>query len=306
MHTWKPVLISCKYSNMRDKPIPLQNSMPPESPNPKPEAETFDGLRQRIRDRFATLSPHLQRIARASFEEPNGFALNTTAKIAGDLDVQPSTLIRFAKEFGYSGFSDMQKVFRQRLIEGEATVRERVYSEETARPEPPDVRELLHTCVSAHVAALNNLIKTCDLDSLSKAVEMLRGARHVYIAGLRRSRPIAAYLAYALMRSERPCSLLDFSGGMAGPQIATIGPNDVLVAIAFPPYSRPVVDIVLDAYVGGRTVLVITDGPASPLAANSQLQLYVDAGAASAFQPISGAIGLVQTLITALNSTKGG
>ena len=84
----------------------------------KPEAETFDGLRQRIRDRFPLLSPHLQRIARASFEEPNGFALNTTAKIAGDLEIQPSTLIRFAKEFGYSGFSDMQKVFRQRLIEG--------------------------------------------------------------------------------------------------------------------------------------------------------------------------------------------
>lgn len=269
-----------------------------------PDAETFDGLRQRIRDRFTTLSPHLQRIARASLEEPNSFALNTTAKIAGDLDIQPSTLIRFAKEFGYSGFSDLQRVFRQRLIEGEPTVRERVYSEETARLGPPDVRELLQTCVTAHVAALNDLLKHCDTDSLAKAVELLRNARHVYIAGLRRSRPIAAYLGYALTRSERASSLLDFAGGMAGPQIATIGPDDVLVAIAFPPYSRPVVDIVLDAYVSGRKVLAITDGPASPLASNSHLQLYVDAGAASAFQPISGAIGLVQTLITALNWTS--
>jgi DNA-binding MurR/RpiR family transcriptional regulator len=268
-----------------------------------PGPETFDGLRQRIRDRFATLSPHLQRIARASLEEPNGFALNTTATLAADMDIQPSTLIRFAKEFGYSGFSELQRVFRQRLIEGEAIVRERVYSEETARPGPLNMRELLQTCVSAHVAALNGLLTNCDTDSLSKAVDMLRQARHVYIAGLRRSRPIAAYLAYALTRSERASSLLDFAGGMAGPQIATIGSEDILVAIAFPPYSRPVVDIVLDAYVSGRKVLIITDGPASPLASNSQVQLYVDAGAASAFQPISGAIGLVQTLITALNWT---
>lgn len=291
---------------MSDAPSSSPGQISTEILQPPADAETFDGLRQRIRDRFATLSPHLQRIARSSLEEPNSFALNTTAKLAADLDIQPSTLIRFAKEFGYSGFSDLQRVFRQRLIEGEPTVRERVYSEETARPEPPDVRELLQTCVAAHVAALNDLVKTCDTDSLTRAVEMLRDARHVYIAGLRRSRPIAAYLAYALTRSERASSLLDFAGGMAGPQIATIGPDDVLVAIAFPPYSRPVVDIVLDAYVSGRKVLAITDGPGSPLATNSHIQLYVDAGAASAFQPISGAIGLVQTVITALNWSKAG
>lgn len=289
---------------MSDAPSHTSDPSAAEILQPPTDAETFEGLRQRIRDRFSTLSPHLQRIARSSLEEPNSFALNTTAKIAADLDIQPSTLIRFAKEFGYSGFSDLQRVFRQRLIEGEPTVRERVYSEETARPEPPNVRELLQTCVAAHVAALNDLVKTCDTDSLARAVELLRDARHVYIAGLRRSRPIAAYLAYALTRSERASSLLDFAGGMAGPQIATIGVDDVLVAIAFPPYSRPVVDAVLDAYVSGRKVLAITDGPGSPLATNSHIQLYVDAGAASAFQPISGAIGLVQTVITALNWSK--
>lgn len=289
---------------MSDPQPPSQGQTSAESALSRPEAETFDGLRQRIRDRFALLSPHLQRIARSSFEEPNGFALNTTAKIAGDLEIQPSTLIRFAKEFGYSGFSDMQKVFRQRLIEGEANVRERVYSEASCRPAPPDVAELLRNCVTAHVAALNNLLETSDTESIANAIEMLRNARHVYIAGLRRSRPIATYLSYALTRSERPCSLLDFAGGMAGPQIASIGSDDLLVAIAFPPYSRPVVDVVMDAFVSGRKVLTITDGSGSPLAANSQVKLYVDAGAASAFQPISAAIGLVQTLVTALTWTS--
>ena len=56
----------------------------------------------------------------------------------------------------------------------------------------------------------------------------------------------------------------------------------------------------VDAFVSGRKVLTITDGPDSPLASNSQVQLYVDAGAASAFQPISAAIGLVQALVTAV------
>ena len=32
---------------------------------------------------------------------------------------------------------------------------------------------------------------------------MLRRAEHIYVAGLRRSRPIATYLAYGLTRCER-------------------------------------------------------------------------------------------------------
>ncbi|MEL3888751.1 MurR/RpiR family transcriptional regulator [Ferrovibrio sp. MS7] len=285
---------------MKNAAVPNPGPVTAEAAALNPNPETFEALRQRLRDRFTSLSPHLQRIARAALEEPNGFALNTTSKIAGELDIQPSTLIRFAKEFGYAGFSDLQRVFRQRLIEGEAVVRERVYSEASALQAPPDVKDLLQSCVQAHINSLQELLRHCDTDSLARAVEVLRAARHVYVAGLRRSRPIASYLAYALMRSERPCSLLDFAGGMAGAQIATIGPDDLLVAIAFAPHSQPVVDAVQDAYVSGRKVLVITDGPSSPLASHAHTRLYIDAGAASPFQPISGAIGLVQTLVTAL------
>ncbi len=261
--------------------------------------ETFDALRQRIRDRFASLSPHLQRIARASLEEPNRFALNTTQVIAGELGIQPSTLIRFSKEFGYSGFSDLQRVFRQRLIEGQATVRTQVM-EDRERTPPPNARALVSACVAAHVQALRHLEETCDIDALTGAIAMLGTARHVYVAGLRRSRPIAEYLHYGLIRGERASSLLDFAVGMAGPQIATIGAEDLLVAIAFPPYSSPVVDAVMDAHVAGRRILAITDDPAGPIGRYAEEVLLIDSDSASPLQPISGAIALVQTLVTAV------
>ena len=264
--------------------------------------ETFDALRQRIRDRFPGLSPHLQRIARASLDEPNSFALNTTPVIAEALGIQPSTLIRFAKEFGYSGFSDLQRVFRQRLIEGAVTVRDEVmFRSETASPQ--DIRTILEETARAHAAALTRLTETCDIAALARAVEMLRSARHVYVAGLRRSRPIADYLLYGLMRGERACSLLDFAGGMAGPQTSTIGHDDVLAAIAFPPYSKPVVDAVMDAHVSGRRILAITDTAESPLARCAQVALFVDSDAASRLQPISGAVALVHALLTAVTTT---
>lgn len=261
-------------------------------------AETFDALRHRVRDRFPALSPHLQRIARASLEEPNNFALNTTQVIADELDIQPSTLIRFAKEFGFSGFAEMQRVFRQRLIEGEATVRERVLANSSAAT-PSDLEAVFDESLQAHVLAIEALRKTCNFDDLATATEMLRNARHVYVAGLRRSKPIADYLAYGLLRGERAASLIEFASGMAGPQIATFGADDLLVAIAFPPYTQAVVDAVMDAHVSGRKVLTITDKPESPLAQYCNLALHVPTSADSQLQPIAGAIALIHVLLIA-------
>ena len=261
--------------------------------------ETFEALRSRIRARYEDLSPHLQRIARAALEQPNAFALRTTVSIAGDLGVQPSTLIRFAKEFDYSGFSEMQRIFRHRLIEGAADMREQVYERQASRP-PADLGAILQGSVAALAASLEELRRTIASDDLTRAVEMLDRADHVYIAGLRRSRAIATYLAYGLTRSERQCSLLDFGGGMAGQQVANMRANDLLVAIAFEPYSQPVVDVVVDCHLSGKAVLALTDVPQSPLARHAKLAFFVDNVATGQFRPISGAIALVQTLVSGL------
>jgi DNA-binding MurR/RpiR family transcriptional regulator len=264
--------------------------------------ETFEALRQRLRNRFDQLSPHLQRIARSALEKPNDFALNTVVVIARDLDVQPSTLIRFAKEFGYRGFSEMQRVFRLRLIEGAPRAREEVFARQPAPREAKDYGSLLTGCVDALIASLEDLRRTVSPEALDKATQMLRQAEHIYIAGLRRSRPIATYLAYGLTRCERQCSLLDFGSGMAAEQIATMRPSDLLVAIAFTPYTQSVVDITLDSHLSGKRILVLTDVPESPLARHADLTFLVDNSATSQFRPISGAIALVQTLITGLGT----
>ncbi len=264
--------------------------------------ETFEALRQRLRNRFDQLSPHLQRIARSALEKPNDFALNTVVGIAGDLDVQPSTLIRFAKEFGYRGFSEMQRVFRLRLIEGAPRAREEVFARQPAPREASDYGALLNGCVDGLISSLEDLRRSISPAALGKAAHMLREADHVYIAGLRRSRPIATYLAYGLTRCERQCSLLDFGSGMAAEQIATMRSSDLLVAIAFAPYTQSVVDITLDTHLSGRRILVLTDVPESPLARHADLTFLVDNSATSQFRPISGAIALVQTLITGLGA----
>lgn len=271
------------------------------SPNPA-AAETFDSLRTRIRDRYIDLSPHLQRIAKLALDEPNQLALTTIAAIAETLDVQPSTLIRFAKEFGYDGFSAMQQVFRLRLIEGAPVYREQIYGEKVASREPGGARANLDECVDALIASLERLRRDIRPEEIEKAAALCMSARHIYVAGLRRAHSIATYFSYGMMRLERRCSLLDFSSGMAGQQVANMSHDDLLVAIAFPPYSSPVVDVVRDANVRGLKVLAITDSQSSPLALGATDSFFVDTEGSSPFRPISGAIGLTQAIILSISA----
>lgn len=265
-------------------------------------AETFDSLRERVRDRYGELSPHLRRIAKLALDQPNQFALSTIAVIAGELEVQPSTLIRFAKEFGYDGFSGMQKVFRLRLIEGAPVYREQIYGTKAATSGSGGAQEYLTDCVDALIASLEKLKRDVKAEEIEQAAALCLAARHIYVAGLRRSHPIATYFSYGMMRLERRCSLLDFSAGMAGQQVANMSDADLLVAIAFPPYSAPVLDAVRDASVRDLKLLAITDSPASPLAIGATAAFYVDTEGTSPFRPISGAIGLTQAIILTVSA----
>jgi DNA-binding MurR/RpiR family transcriptional regulator len=269
---------------------------------PRPTAdgqpsETFDALRERIRDRFENLSPHLQRIAKMALDRPNELALNTIAITAETLKVQPSAMIRFAKEFGYDGFSGLQQVFKLRMIEGEPVYRERVFKKRASGRRPEDVASQLDGCIDTLIASLERLRQDISPIDLARAVELCLSARHIYVAGQRRSHPIATYFTYGMNRLEQRCGMLDFTGGMAGQQVANMNHDDLLVAIAFPPYTAAVVDLVRDAHVRGLNIVAITDTMSSPMARSASLSFCVDGDSTGQFRPISGAIGLVQSII---------
>ena len=262
----------------------------------------FDRLREAFQHRFEALSPHLQRIAQYALGDPSRFALQTVAETARETGVQPSTLIRFAKVFGFSGFSEMQRVFRLRLIEGAPSFRDQIHQhrgklEEAAEDDPSAI---LNGFADASVLALDHLKADIDGDALREAVRMMDRARSIYVIGQRRAFPVAAYLSYGLIRLEYRCHLLDSVGGMLPQQVATIGAADLIVAVSFAEYAQPVVDVVSDAHIRNVPVLAITDSMASPLARNSSLYFVVRDAEVHRFRPLAAPIVLAQSLIIAL------
>ncbi|HET9147239.1 MAG TPA: RpiR family transcriptional regulator, partial [Acetobacteraceae bacterium] len=76
---------------------------------------SFESLRAHMLARHEAMPKRLSQVARFALDHPDQMALSTVAELAAAATVQPSTLVRFAQSLGYSGFSELQQVFRSQL-----------------------------------------------------------------------------------------------------------------------------------------------------------------------------------------------
>ncbi|MDT3544064.1 MurR/RpiR family transcriptional regulator [Cronobacter sakazakii] len=261
-------------------------------------------LQDEIRRRYDDLSKRLKQVARYILDNSNSVAFDTVVSIARQADVPPSTLIRFANAFGFSGFNEMKQMFRQHLMEETANYTERARlfrqtaSEETSAPETPG--EILSMFTMVNTQALQQLAMQMAPEELEKAVKLLAEAENIYVIGLRRSFSVASYLTYALRHLDRKAFLIDGLGGMFTEQLSLVGPKDVVVAVSFSPYSREVVELVeLGAQRKARQI-AITDSQVSPLAAFSDVCFVVREAQVDGFRSQVASLCLAQTLAVSL------
>lgn len=261
-------------------------------------------LQDEIRHRYETLSKRLKQVARYILDNSNSIAFDTVASIAAQASVPPSTLIRFANAFGFSGFNEMKQVFRQHLMEETANYTERARlfrqtsTDDNVAPEKP--AEILNVFTMVNAQALQQLAMQIAPEQLERAVELLNNAENIYVIGLRRSFSVASYLTYALRHLERRAFLIDGTGGMFTEQLSMVKPKDVVIAISYSPYAREAVELVELGAKRGAQQIAITDSQVSPLAAFSDVCFVVREAQVDGFRSQVASMCLAQTLAVSL------
>lgn len=262
---------------------------------------TYEALRDELASRHDELSKRLKQIAEYALDNPNDMALETVSAIAERAAVQPSSLIRFAKAFGYTGFSEMQKVFRSHLVENGSNYKERIRSLGRDSVHQSNASSIvLDDFIDGGIAALSNLRDVIIPERLEQTVDILAKADVVYLSAQRRSFPIASYLAYALAHLDKRCVLIDGNGGMFLEQARSMRKGDALLAISFKSYASDVVQLVKETRGKGIPVVSISDGVLSPLAQHSDVCLEVEEVEVHAFRSLSATMTLALTLVVAL------
>ncbi|MGI0115417.1 MurR/RpiR family transcriptional regulator [Zooshikella sp. RANM57] len=263
--------------------------------------ETLAELEAEITTRHKTLSKRLRQVAHFMLERPKDVAFGTVAIIARDADVPPSTLVRFANAFGFQGFSDMQKLFRAKLVEDTPSYNERVrlarkQSHTTQHTSP---MELLEEFTTSNMVAMDQLIKEVNASDLEKAVSIIYQAQATHIVGFRRSFVVASYFAYALRHIEQRAFLIDGVGGMYREQATTVSENDALIAISFKPYATETQDTLI-AKPKGIPLIVITDSQLSPLTQYADVCFVVKEAEVRSFRSLTASLCLAQAIAIGL------
>jgi DNA-binding MurR/RpiR family transcriptional regulator len=258
-------------------------------------------LRAAILVRYESLSKRLQQIARYVLDEPNAMALETLAVLAERTGVQPSAIVRFAKSFGFDGATQMQRLFRDGLLSGTAPMgygeRVREFTQTVEGKAVGDPGQVLGEFVEGNVLALQNLGKIVGREDLARAVKLISQAETVYVAGFRRSFPVAAYLAYSLMQVDKRTVFIDSLGGMSLQQVHAITAKDLLIAVSYHPYAEETVHVVDAAVAQGCGVLSISDSLVSPVAKPASLVLQVREAEIRKFRSLSASMCLAQALV---------
>lgn len=263
----------------------------------------YDLLREEIARRYPSLSDRLRLIAEFALDHPTDMALGTVAEVAGRAKVQPSAIVRFAHAMGYGGFTELQQVFRSRLVEGAVpSYRERIdgLRRDGRFRDSNSPHELLERFASEGTASLDNLQVSVREDDLAQAIGLMGRAHAIYVLGLGGSFPVAAHLTYVLRRLGRRAVLLDGLANVLADHVLTATRKDVVIAVSFRPYNRETVQLVPEFLARGVPAIVLTDSLLSPIVSGADVVFEIPDMPEAALRTMVAPMCLVQSLAVGL------
>ena len=263
----------------------------------KTAPETLDELQSLITAQYDDMSKRLRLVGEYFVRYPNVVALENMASIAADVDVSPSTLVRFANYMGFKAFSDLQELYRGELKGQVNGYRERPHRTDGDGSSEEGAYQLMLAFSDSQALAMDEIDKTIPPELFEKTLERLEQAKTIYIAGVRRAFPVAYYFAYALMRVDMNVVLIDDVGALHKNQLKRSGEQDLLVAVSYQPHADETTESIKIANERQCPVILLTDHSYHPCKNRVTLALEVKEAEMMGMTALSCSMHLAQSLV---------
>ncbi|QBR32582.1 MULTISPECIES: MurR/RpiR family transcriptional regulator [Pseudomonas] len=260
-------------------------------------------LLQLITEEYDTLPRQLKRIASYMSQQSDRIMVDRISDIARECEVHPSAIVRFSQRFGFSGFSEMQALFRAAYTHKASPVhnyQQRIRSMIANQSQQASDGDLARECIDATRSGIERLGRELDDVAFEKAVDLIVNADNIYVVGVRRSFAVADYLVYNLQHTHKRIHLVSGLGGSYREQMRSVRSGDLVIAISFTPYAKETQHCLRYARQQQANTLILTDSHLSPLAKNANSLLLVNEGSALAFRSLSATLCLCQALFVAV------
>ena len=253
-----------------------------------------------IQENMTSFSKGQKLIANFILSSYDKAAFMTACKLGKTVNVSESTVVRFAAELGYDGYPSMQKAL-QEMIRNKLTSIQRI---EVSNDRIGD-QDIMSMVMQSDIEKIRLTLEETDRTSFSRAVEAISSARRVYILGVRSASALANFMSfYFTFIFDNVVHVDTTSISEVFEQVMRIGPDDVLIGLSFPRYSKRTVKAMQYAKKQGATVIAITDSDVSPLANIADVSLFAKSDMASFVDSLVAPLSLVNALIVAVSRVK--
>ncbi len=271
-----------------------------DQPKPPPPGNV-DDLRRRITQLEAELPKRMRDCAAYVLGHTEQIAFDTVAETATGAGVAPSAMIRFAKTLGFSGYSELQRVFRAGLNPARPNYQSRLAALREVGADSPE--SLLADFSEAARASIERFADDADPAMLTTAVEILNASETVHVVGYRRSVAVASHIAYLLRQLGRPA--LMHTGADAIEAKPLIRSGDAVVAISFAPYTPATIELAEEAKARGARIIALTDFGLSPLSQLADAPFRIREEEVGGFRSFAATFCLAATICVAAGASSG-
>ena len=263
---------------------------------------TVDDLRELLeRERTATgkgrIGDKTLQVLADLLGRPGVAAVDSITNLAAHSGVDPSTLTRLGKRLGFSGFGELQDIFRRHVADTQPFYSRRI-QERIGEEWGDDSLGLMQQHARTECRKLFATVETLDPAGIERAAELLTSANHVYVLGLRATYALSHFLGAYLGTFRQNVGILGGPGFPLASELARIMDGDLLVALTFRPYTKAVVTAVEVAREAGIQVLAITDA-GSPISVTEEEGVTVSIDQPFYFDSATAHFFIIQTILLA-------
>lgn len=214
-----------------------------------------------VRAMLPSLAPAEQRVAELVLADAGGVARSTISELARRADTSETTVSRFCRALGFSGYSQLRLTL--------ATEVGRLGAEPTRDlggdiGPGDDLADVVAKISYADARAVEDTASQLDVAVLERAVDALVDARRIDIYGVGASAFVGADFQQKLHRIGRTAFAWSDSH-LALTSAAVLKPGDVALGISHTGTTEETVSVLTEARRRGASTVAITNFPGSPI-----------------------------------------
>lgn len=250
-------------------------------------------FREEIRKHYEHLSRSYRRVADYILSDYRTAAFMTAATLASTVDVDTTTVVRFAQRLGYPGYpeliDDIQQQVKMELSQGYM-----------APPEEDTLQAVAQRMVAQDRTNLEKALAHNNLAALETILDFLRAAPHIIVIGESFAAPVAEAFAGMLRDAGLPAVYASGDVYDRARALAHLVRKDVVVGIT--PVEGPsgVARAISFAREEGAITLACTPSLSSQAARAAEHLLYAPGETPGTLPSLTGAFSLCMALAQAL------